>query len=93
MADNLYQYTDSSGNLVISNKNPNGSTKPNLPTNKTARHKILQEELDHEIYALKQCQKLQEQSTTKDNLDLYSKDIDKHEKNINVLTKQLNHEG
>ncbi|HLX52698.1 MAG TPA: hypothetical protein VKR58_02100 [Aquella sp.] len=91
-ADNLYQYTDQSGNLVISNKNPNGGTKTALTTNETARRTILKEELEHEITALKQSQKLQEQNTTKDKMDLYSKDIKGHEKNINVLTKQLNQE-
>jgi hypothetical protein len=93
MADDLYQYADKSGNLVISNKSPTGDTKPNLNTNETSRRKILKEELKHEIEALKQSQKLQEQNTTHDKMDLYSKDIDRHEKNINVLTKQLNQEG
>src|SRR6185437_742600 len=93
MAQDLYQYTNKSGNLVISNKNPTGDTKPNLAKNETARRKILKEELEHEIKALKQSLKLQEENTTHDKVDLYTKDIDGHQKNINVLTKQLNQEG
>jgi hypothetical protein len=92
MADDLYQYTDKTGNLVISNKNPASDTKPNLATNETARRKILKDELHHEIEALKQSQQLQEQSTSHAKMD-FSQDIAAHQKNINVLTKQLNQEG
>jgi hypothetical protein len=91
LAADLYQYTDKSGNLVITNKNVSGSTKFELNT--TPRHKILQEELDHEKLALEQSRVLQKQNTDKNKIDLYNNDINQHEKNINILTKQLNNEG
>ncbi len=91
MSEDLYQYTDKSGNLVISNKNIKGSVKLDLKT--TTRQKILQEELEHEQLALKKSKKLQEDNLTKNKADLYLDDIATHEKNINVLTKQLNQEG
>ncbi len=90
LATDLYQYTDKSGNLVITNKNISGSTKFDLPT--TPRHKILQEELDHEKLALQQTRELQKQNTDKNKVDLYRTDIDQHEKNISLLTKQLKKE-
>lgn len=88
IAENLYQYTDISGNLVISNKKPAGSKKFYLGTNEDARHKILQEELEHEKAAIKQLNNMQE--TNK--ISLYDVDILLHQKNINVLTQQLNQE-
>ncbi|MCC2625128.1 MAG: hypothetical protein K0R14_1001 [Burkholderiales bacterium] len=90
MATDLYQYTNKAGNLVISNKNVSGSTKFEFTT--TPRHKILQEELDHEKSALQQSQALQKHNTDKNKIDLYSNDINQHEKNISILTKQLKNE-
>lgn len=97
IAEDLYQYTDKSGNLVIGNKKTNGGSLFPLETgtgspDKNTRRKILREELAHEIFALKQSLKLQEQDTAS-NKALYYKDITRHQNNINVLTKQLNHEG
>lgn len=92
MAGDLYQYTDKSGNLIISNKNPAGETKPDSYVNETKRRTVLKAELKHEIDELRQSQKLQEQSTNNAKMD-FSEDIKGHEKNINVLTKQLNQEG
>lgn len=87
IADDLYQYTDKSGNMVISNKKTQGSRKFYIGTNEDARNKILEEELEHEKTAIKQINAMPEKK-----INAYNNDIALHQKNIAILTKQLNQE-
>jgi hypothetical protein len=90
IADEIYQYKDPSGNLVISNKKPSGNQiGVYLSPREDARHKILQEELNHEQLALASSQVLLKQATTKDESEMLTTDIALHQKNIGILTKQL----
>lgn len=86
-AENLYQYTDNSGNLVITNKKTSSGTRFYLGTNENARHKILEEELQHEKAAINQ---IRQSTQTNSTIALYNNDISLHQKNIDILTKQLN---
>lgn len=85
VAEHLYQYIDKSGNLVVTNKKTPGSTPFYLGTNEDARHKILQEELEHEKTAIKQINAM-----PGDKIASYNNDKALHQRNINILTKQLN---
>lgn len=101
IAEDVYQYQNASGNMVIGNQKPAGyiirqnasaSQIDNyISPRENSRNKILQEELNHEKLALLQSQKLLTQAIgQKNRLDILDKDIALHHKNIEILTKQLN---
>ncbi|MDQ5921669.1 MAG: hypothetical protein QG673_1728 [Pseudomonadota bacterium] len=83
--DAIYQYTDKNGNLVISN-NPPG-------TQGNKRSQILKEELSKEQSALKEAQDLLAQNGKYDKQKIpdnrLNDAIKEHEKNIEILKKQL----
>ena len=84
-SNNVYQYTDAQGNLVISNKPPMAT--------QNKRRQILQEELTREKAALAEAQNLLAQNAnTKGNqprITTIEDAIKEHKKNIDILNKQL----
>ena len=78
-ADNgIYQYTDKNGNLVLSNK----------PKASNTRYKVLSEELAHETQALIKANESLATSSHKQEGFLQNT-IKVHQKNIDILKKQL----
>jgi hypothetical protein len=78
-ADNgIYQYTDKNGNLVLSNK----------PKTSNTRYKVLSEELAHEKQALIKANESLATSSPKQE-DFLKNTIKAHQKNIDILNKQL----
>lgn len=87
-ADNIYEYTNANGILVLSNKpaNPYGNK----------RQQILKEELNKEQAALKETNDLLEQNAKTGNdsqekmrNSVLQDAIKEHQKNIDILNKQL----
>ncbi len=78
-ADNsIYQYIDKNGNLVLSNK----------PKTSNTRYKVLSEELAHEKQALiKANESLAASSPIQE--QFLKNTINEHQKNIDILNKQL----
>ncbi len=80
-ADNgIYRYVDKNGNLVVSNK----------PQISNTRFRVLSEELAHERQALIQANESLATSSPKQEQFLKNT-IKEHQKNINILNKQLGH--
>ncbi len=78
-ADNsIYQYTDKNGNLVLSNK----------PKTSSTRYKILSEELAHEQQALIKANESLAANSPKQE-EFLKNTIKEHQKNIDILNKQL----
>ena len=76
----IYEYIDKSGNLVISNK----------PQSSGNRYKILQEELSHEKQALNDAKEaLKNKPAPPKQEQLLNNSIKEHQKNIDILNKQL----
>lgn len=90
--EQIYQYQDADGNWVISNHPDNNAKKHK------GRRQILHEELAHELLALKQEQDLLARNSKmnpKNNNEYQEQNaalrdaISEHQKNINILNKQL----
>lgn len=85
-SENIYQYTGPNGNLVIGNKINSSVSR------ERARQNILKEELVHEKTAMLKSQSLLAKAKTQSNIEYTQKleaDINQHQKNITILTKQI----
>ncbi|MCC2645807.1 MAG: hypothetical protein K0R94_1585 [Burkholderiales bacterium] len=88
VAENIYQYTDKSGNLVVGNTGKFTASADKTVTSQNVRRRVLEEELEHEIRSLQTLLASKHNAANNE----YANEIVKRQNNINRLTKQLNQE-